>query len=39
MRERIRKIGGDLSLQSAPGKGTEIHITVPLAQNQQSNAN
>lgn len=30
MRERIRKIGGDLSLQSAPGKGTEIHITVPL---------
>jgi two-component system sensor histidine kinase DegS len=39
MRERIRKIGGELSLQSAPGKGTEIHITVPLAQNQQSNAN
>jgi signal transduction histidine kinase len=30
MRERIRKIGGDISFQSAPGKGTEIHITVPL---------
>ncbi len=31
MRERIRKIGGELSLESAPGKGTAIHITVPLA--------
>ena len=31
MRERIRKIGGEISLQSAPGKGTEIHITVPLS--------
>ena len=30
MRERIRKIGGEISFQSAPGKGTEIHITVPL---------
>jgi signal transduction histidine kinase len=30
MKERIRKIGGELSLQTAPGKGTEIHITVPL---------
>ena len=30
MRERIRKIGGDLSIQSAPGKGTDIYITVPL---------
>ncbi|MSP40295.1 MAG: sensor histidine kinase [Deltaproteobacteria bacterium] len=30
MRERIRKIGGELSLQSAPGRGTEIRITVPL---------
>jgi len=31
MRERIRKIGGEISFQSAPGKGTEIHITVPLS--------
>jgi signal transduction histidine kinase len=30
MRERIRKIGGEITFQSAPGKGTEIHITVPL---------
>jgi two-component system, NarL family, sensor histidine kinase LiaS len=30
MRERIRKIGGELNIQSVPGKGTEIHITVPL---------
>jgi len=30
MRERIRKIGGELSLQTAPGRGTQIHITVPL---------
>lgn len=30
MKERIRKIGGDLTLQTAPGQGTEILITVPL---------
>lgn len=30
MRERIRKIGGEITFQSEPGKGTEIHITVPL---------
>jgi signal transduction histidine kinase len=29
MRERIRKIGGDLVLDTAPGKGTAIKITVP----------
>lgn len=29
MRERIRKIGGELSLDTAPGKGTEIRITIP----------
>jgi two-component system, NarL family, sensor histidine kinase LiaS len=29
MRERIRKIGGELVLRTAPGKGTEIKITVP----------
>lgn len=31
MRERIRKIGGELTIQSAPGKGTDIHISVPLS--------
>ena len=34
MKERIGKIGGEISLQSALGKGTEIHITVPLKQNR-----
>jgi signal transduction histidine kinase len=29
MRERIRKIGGQLDLQTAPGKGTKIRITIP----------
>ncbi len=29
MKERIRKIGGKLTLHSAPGKGTEIKISVP----------
>jgi signal transduction histidine kinase len=30
MKERIRKIGGTLNLQTVPGQGTEIHISVPL---------
>lgn len=29
MRERISKIGGRISLKTAPGKGTEIKIAVP----------
>jgi signal transduction histidine kinase len=29
MSERVRKIGGEIHFQSAPGKGTEIKITVP----------
>lgn len=29
MRERVRKIGGEIHFHSAPGKGTEIKITVP----------
>lgn len=33
MKERISKIGGELTLQTAPGKGTEIRITVPLEEN------
>jgi signal transduction histidine kinase len=32
MRERIHKIGGELTIDSAPGKGTEISITIPLRQ-------
>lgn len=30
MRERMRKIGGQISIHSAPGKGTEVHVSVPL---------
>ena len=30
MKERIRKIGGEFTLKSVPGEGTEIEITVPL---------
>jgi len=30
MKERILKIGGRFSLDSSPGKGTDIRITVPL---------
>jgi len=30
MRERIHKIGGKINVDTAPGKGTDIKITVPL---------
>lgn len=30
MRERIKKIGGELFIKSAPGSGTKISFTVPL---------
>src|SRR5262245_56281608 len=30
MRERIRKIGGKILVDTAPGKGTDIQITIPL---------
>jgi signal transduction histidine kinase len=33
MKERIRKIGGKLTLHTAPGKGTEIQISVPFESN------
>ena len=29
MRERVRKIGGEIEFESAPGKGTGIKLTVP----------
>lgn len=29
MKERIRKIGGKISVDTSPGKGTDIQITVP----------
>lgn len=30
MRERVRKIGGEIVIDTAPGKGTAIKVTVPL---------
>ena len=30
MRERIKKIGGELSVDTAPGKGTDIRLVIPL---------
>jgi signal transduction histidine kinase len=30
MRERIEKVGGQLVIETAPGKGTDITIVVPL---------
>ncbi len=32
MEERIKKIGGDLFIKSAPGKGTQISCRIPAAQ-------
>ncbi len=31
MRERMRVLGGALSVESAPGRGTRVHAVVPLA--------
>jgi len=30
MKERIKKLGGELSVQSAPGKGTRVSFILPL---------
>jgi len=32
MKERIHKLGGKFTVKSAPGKGTEIEITIPFEQ-------
>jgi signal transduction histidine kinase len=34
MRERMNKIGGQLNVNTAPGKGTEIAIVIPLSNRQ-----
>jgi NarL family two-component system sensor histidine kinase LiaS len=31
MRERIKKLGGELVIDSAPGRGTRIEMTIPIA--------
>ena len=30
MRERAERLGGELRLESNPGEGTEVEVTVPL---------
>jgi two-component system, NarL family, sensor histidine kinase UhpB len=35
IRERARALGGACSIVSAPGSGTRIHVTVPLARRQE----
>jgi signal transduction histidine kinase len=30
MRERLRPLGGNLLIQSAPGSGTQVRVDVPL---------
>ena len=30
MRERVNRLGGSLSIQSAPGKGTQVEARIPL---------
>jgi signal transduction histidine kinase len=30
MRERAERVGGDFSLTSAPGRGTQVRVTVPI---------
>lgn len=36
MNERVRLLGGHLQLESAPGTGTKVVVTVPLTQRQTS---
>jgi signal transduction histidine kinase len=37
MRERIKKTGGELAIESSPGVGTKIFFRVPLVDNQSAN--
>jgi len=32
MRERVQQIGGTLSVESSPGKGTTVHVVAPTDQ-------
>jgi signal transduction histidine kinase len=31
MRERVESAGGEFHLTSSPGKGTQVHLSIPLA--------
>jgi signal transduction histidine kinase len=30
MRERAERVGGDFTLTSAPGRGTQVRVTIPI---------
>jgi signal transduction histidine kinase len=30
MRERVALLGGDIDIQSGPGKGTKVSIAIPV---------
>jgi signal transduction histidine kinase len=34
MRERVAKLGGQLSLSSSPGQGTQVHLSIPSAKSK-----
>ncbi len=36
MRERVELLGGELSLESAPGNGTTVSVTLPVARREPS---
>ena len=35
-REYVHSLGGEIRVESEPGKGTRMHITLPLSAGQQS---
>ena len=37
MRERAAEIGGDLAIESAPGKGCRIALCVPVEEEDENN--
>jgi signal transduction histidine kinase len=39
MRERLSAIGGTLRIESAPGRGTELFIQIPLEEDDYANSN
>jgi len=34
MKERVEMVGGSMTIESAPGKGTTIHVTIPFNQDK-----